>query len=371
MARIAVLLLVRQLGIGGAERDLSRVALRIDRDRFEPHVACLAAAGMRSEELKEAGVPVLELGVRSFHNWSLIEGARRMIRYIAEHRIQLLHTFDSPSSVFAAPFGRLSRARAIMTSQLGHRRYEPPHDRALRKLSDRLSDSIHINSEAMGADLLARGEAVGGKLFLSRNGVDTEVFRPNPHAPRPEAVADASLVVASVCAMRSEKDLKTLISAFAHAKLGDRGAKLLLVGSGPMTEEWRTHALSLGLERACHFEPSTPQVAPWLQAADIFVQTSLHESFSNSLLEAMACGCAVIATDVGGTKELVTDSESGLMIQPGDVEGLAAKLTLLADGKELRQSLAARAVHVANGEFTIENYVRRCSDQYLELLGVD
>ena len=368
MAKVPVLLLVRQPGIGGAERDMSRVALRINREHFEPHVACLVSGGMRAEELEAAGVPVVELGVRSFRDRTFVRGARKLMRYIRDHRIQVVHAFDSPPCVFAAPFARLAGVPAVITAQLGHRSYDPLIDRVLRTLSDRLSHAIHINSQAMGADLKNRGEAVNGKLFLCYNGVDTAVLRPNPGAEKPAPLQGAGLVIAAICAMRVEKDLGTLIRAFAQAKLHITGAKLALVGGGPMTPEWRALADELGVAAACHFEPSTADVAPWMQAADIFVQASQHESFSNSLLEAMACGCAVVATDVGGTREMVTDGDNGLLFAPRAVEDLAGKLARLAGDPELRKRLGEQAVATANAELTVEKYVQRCSDKYLELL---
>src|SRR5207302_3139718 len=93
----------------------------------------------------------------------------------------------------------------------------------------------------------------------------------------------------------------------------------------------------------CHFQPAAQDVAPWLRAMDIFVLPSLSESFSNSLMEAMACGCCPIASDTGGNPELVRDGEAGLLFPAGDIGALAAHLTPVLNDEEVGQRLAERA----------------------------
>ena len=94
-----LLLLVRELDLGGCERDLSKVALGLDRSRFDPHVGCFHPEGFRGEELRAAGVPVVQLPVRSFRSWSVLAGARRLAEYVARHGIRLVHSFDTPMNL--------------------------------------------------------------------------------------------------------------------------------------------------------------------------------------------------------------------------------------------------------------------------------
>src|SRR5580765_2731200 len=94
--RRPVLLMARELGLGGSERQLAEIALALDRDRFDPHVGCFTAVGFRAQELRDAGVPILELGVRSLVSGSAFSGAWRMGRYLRRHRIRLVHAFDVP-----------------------------------------------------------------------------------------------------------------------------------------------------------------------------------------------------------------------------------------------------------------------------------
>jgi glycosyltransferase involved in cell wall biosynthesis len=117
-----------------------------------------------------------------------------------------------------------------------------------------------------------------------------------------------------------------------------------------------------------HFAPAAKDVAPWLRSIDIFVLPSMSEALSNSLMEAMACGCCPIASDVGGNPELISDGESGLLFGKGDASGLAERLELVLSNAELRRRFAANAAQRMRTEFTRETAARRMGDVYREYL---
>src|SRR5205085_3395064 len=99
-AAVPILLMARELGLGGTERQLTEIARTIDREQFAPHVGCLHAEGLRGAELEAAGVPIARFAVRSLYRPSTIRAAREMGRYLKQHRIQLVHTYDVPMNLF-------------------------------------------------------------------------------------------------------------------------------------------------------------------------------------------------------------------------------------------------------------------------------
>ena len=117
--------MARELGLGGTERQLAEIALSLDRGQFEPHVGCFTDGGFRARELREAGVPILELGVRSLVSGSAWSGARRMGAYLARHGIGLVHAFDVPMDLFAVPVARAYRTPVVLSSQRAHRGLTP------------------------------------------------------------------------------------------------------------------------------------------------------------------------------------------------------------------------------------------------------
>src|SRR5947209_6172578 len=118
---IPVLLLVRKLDHGGCERDLSKIATGLDRSLFEPHVGCFRPEGLRVQELVDAQVPILHVPVTSFRSPGAIRGALLLKRYIQQHQIQVVHSFDVQMAMFSTPFARLSSARTVLTSQVSYR----------------------------------------------------------------------------------------------------------------------------------------------------------------------------------------------------------------------------------------------------------
>ncbi len=114
----------------------------------------------------------------------------------------------------------------------------------------------------------------------------------------------------------------------------------------------------------CAFIPATDEVAGWLRTIDIFVLPSLSEALSNSLMEAMACGCCVVASNVGGNPELTGASERGLLFEAGNVEDLTAVLKPLIQDRERRQQLAAAAGKFIRSGFSTGTSVTRMQEIY-------
>jgi len=147
------------------------------------------------------------------------------------------------------------------------------------------------------------------------------------------------------------------------------GTRLLIVGSGP--EEGSLHRLAaeLGIMDACCFQPSTTEVAAALRSIDIFVHPSLSESLPNSVMEAMACACCVIATRVGGCAELMKHGVQGLLCPPNDLESLVHQLESAIRQPELRQSLGTAAAQRIASEFSLAQATHRMQEIYDQHLG--
>src|SRR5579862_5207312 len=149
MPEIPILLMVRELGWGGSERQLTEMARSLDRSRFQVHVACFRAEGMRVRELEEAGVPILALPVRSLRGVSAVTGANMLLRYLRKHSIQLVHTFDSPTNLFGVPVARLAGTRVVLSSQRAYRELTPPVQRRLLRGTDSMVDGVVVNCQAL------------------------------------------------------------------------------------------------------------------------------------------------------------------------------------------------------------------------------
>jgi glycosyltransferase involved in cell wall biosynthesis len=363
-APIPVLLMVRELNLCGSERQMAEIAKALDRSRFDPRVGCFRPAGLRADDLRAAGVPIVHFPVPSLLS---IKGALRIAAYIRQRNIRLVHTFDTPANLYGVPAARLAGSAVVISSQRVDRSLWPAWQRHALRITDRLVDGIVVNCEFLRRHLRDDEKAPAGLIHLCYNGIDTAAFQP-AHRFRPEALRDAALVIGVVCGLRPEKGLDTLLDAFAAVRGLVPGMKLAIVGSGPCLASLQVQARALGILPNCVFEPATPHVADWLHAIDIFVLPSLSEALSNALMEAMACGCCVAASRVGGNPELVTHGETGMLFEPGDAQGLAQVLRLLVRDPDRRSQLAANATRLIQTRFSLEAAAQRMGAIYSTLL---
>lgn len=358
---VPILLTVRELNLGGIERDVTQIALKIDRSRFTPHVGSYTAQGMRFEELRQAGVPLLHLPVTSLKSPSALVAALKMRRYLRAHQIQLVHAYDS-SVVFVAPVARALRVPAVLSSTLGHRDLHDARTRREVRWTDKIVDAVVVNCEAMRRHMVDDECMPWERIELCYNGVNTMEFYPD--AARKPAAAGASLVIGAVCALRPEKAMDLLQEAFARVRSLKPGMKLVIVGSGSEQAKLEANSRHLGIQEDCLFVPATSSVAHFLRSFDIYVSCSRSEAFSNTILEAMACGRAVVGSRVGGTPELVGNDERGVLFEPGDAVGLAEKLAWLIENKARREELGTRAAEFARQKLSIEVAARRMAEIY-------
>jgi glycosyltransferase involved in cell wall biosynthesis len=335
-AKKRVLLMVQEFTQGGSERQCATAALGLQERGYEVHAAALRPGGMRSAELAAAGIPLPVFPLRSFASPDLLFSGLRFRRYLLRHRIEIVHTFDVPSNSFAVPWARLARVPRVIASQRAHRDLTPPSLRPFQRWSDRLAHSIVVNCRSVERELIHHHNVPASKIQLIYNGIDTSQFHPEGMRAQLPFPSD-TVVVGVICALRPEKDLPVLQSAFAQIAPQFPQAHLLFVGDGPQRKQLEANAIP----GRTHFAGSQSSTVPYYRAIDVFVLPSRSEALSNSLLEALACGCRVIASHTGGNPE-ITDN----LFPVGDAGALA---NLLA---EALQSNTPRAAALP-AQFTI------------------
>ena len=357
-----VVLMSQSLSAGGTERQLTEIARTLDRARFQPVVVCLED-GIRGDELRAAQVPVLVLPVRSFQSLEAVRQAWRLRRYLRQNKVQIAHAFDYPMACYGVPIAKWARVPVVLSSQRADRALNPALFQRLQRITDHLVDGVVVNCEAMRKHL-REDEGVPERLIeLCYNGVDTARFAPGFR----KLEAGAALVIGNVGQLRPEKGQDVLLRAFAH--LGNAAdLRLLLVGGGEMHAKLKAAARELGIADRLRMQPPVSAVTPWLRKIDIFVQPSLSEALSNSLMEAMACGCAVVASDAGGNPELVRREETGLLFPAGNAEALAAQLRRMIQDADLRTRLATAAAQEMRARFSLQASVRRMEELYVAFI---
>jgi glycosyltransferase involved in cell wall biosynthesis len=266
---------------------------------------------------------------------------------------------DAPSSLESMS-GQKRRARTRADLEALERLGRP----ALRLINRQLRLTrarLVVLSARMRASLNRCGLEGAGVLFIP-NGVDTAYFQPCP------ARRETSQTVVCVAKLRYQKGLDILLRAWCKVARQMPRAKLLIVGDGPLLAALQHLANSLGIAASVEFTGFCADVVPQLQRAQIAVLPSRWEGMSNALLEAMSCGLACIATRVSGSEDLLQEGSNGMLVEPEDVEGLAAALLRLLRQPELALRYGQLARRYVEEDYAFEQAMYRYRELYGTLL---
>src|ERR1051326_3572769 len=357
--------MVRRLNYGGCERDLAKIAMGLDRSEFTPYVGCFRPDGLRVDELKRAGIPIIAFPIESFRSLRSLRAVLDMRRYIRQYGIQLVHCFDVPTAMWGAPAARIW-GLPVIVSQLSYRTLISSGERTLLRFADRIAKKIVVNCRAMQRHMTEDEGAPVEKMYLCYNGVDTTIFHPGP-AVRPEPLMGASIVIGTIANLRQEKGIDLLLRAYAMLRTVVQDTKLFIVGDGPEMDNLQNLSRELGIAEDTLFMIGKPDISNEMRALDIFVLPSYSEAFSNALLEAMASGCAVVGSDIGGTPELIENGRNGLLFETGSREDLMAKLRMVVENSELRVQFQKASAARAREEFSLVKNLAGFRHLYLSL----
>jgi glycosyltransferase involved in cell wall biosynthesis len=371
--RLHVVLAVNDLRVGGAERQLVELARGLDKARYRVTVVTLYPGQPLEREV--VGVPGVELvSLRRRHRFDP-SPVWRMARLLRQLRAHIVQPFLTPATFFALTGALLAGTPVrVATERCGLRLRPGLGSHIYRFLEDRLTrwaQAVVANSEAGRRYVLSRG-IPAAKVRVVYNGVDPRRACCSPAealAVRRSLGADETTpVVGMVASLTPAKDYPTFLRAAASVSRELPSARFLIVGDGPLRAELEAMALRLGLGGRVVFTGLQLRVAPFIAAMDVAVLSSRdHEGCSNFLLEAMALGRPIVATEVGGNPELFRDGQPGLLVPPRSPGALAGAVLSLLDDDELRGRCAADAQAICRRRFSLEAMVAAYDALYREL----
>ncbi len=327
-----VLFIGPNLAAGGAERQLSILAPRLRELGFDARVLALDAGGPFLEPLRRRGVPVEVVGMR--HQADLGRLARcPLVRSFAPDVV----LSRSVSGVCVGhAVARWRRARHVCNDHLQVGMALPPRREALMRLvASRLDMVIGVAPEQ--AAIWRRRGCPADRFVVVANGVDApEVAADRDELRRELGVAPSAVLALLVANLRPEKRVPDFVQAVRRARRTQPALVGLIVGDG---------VERAAVERSIDGDPGVRllgqrgDVASLMKASDLFALTSMYEAAPMSILEAMASGLPVLATNVGGVPDLVLHHATGLLVAPSDPAALAEQLCVLAADPVLRQTL--------------------------------
>jgi glycosyltransferase involved in cell wall biosynthesis len=345
-----LLYIVGQLGSGGLERQLCYILENIDRERYRPELVVWNFRGDDTyvPHIRKLGIPLHQIPCGMRRTAKLI-AFRRMLPGI---RPELIHSYTFHTN-FAAWWGALgTNIIPIGSTQSDFAREKKQSGMLLGRLSARWPRQQICNS-SLAANLASRCRSpfAPGRFWVVRNGVDLGTFRP---APLPATNEARIIAVGSLLAV---KRWDRLLSAAAILKKRHLDFFIQIAGDGPLRAALECQARQLGVADRVQFLGHSDNIPALLANATFLVHTSETEGCPNVIIEAMACGRAIVATDAGDIPSLIENERSGFVVRRGDDEALANRMERLISDPDLCRLMGQMSRARAEREFSLDRLI--------------
>ncbi len=376
--KAAVLQLIDSFNQGGSERQaLQLTRLLVQSGKFKIHLASLSPEGsLRStiEDLDLGDIPSFPLN--SFYDANAVKQLTRFVQWLKAARINVLHTHDFYTNVFGMSAGALARLPVRVASMRETAGMRTSTQKRVQRVAYSLAHHVVANSQAVRQVLIADG-VPAEKVSVIYNGLDLKRLAPQTFS-RAETLGLLGLdsetdpprrFISIVANMRHEvKDHRMFLRAARRVVEVVPDAAFLLAGEGELTDSLRELAAELGIHERTYFLGRCERVAELLSVSEICVLSSKAEGFSNSILEYMAAGRPVVATNVGGAAELIREGETGYLVPAGDDEMMAARLIDLLRDPNRSRMMGEAGKRIVEEQFSCEAQLSRTEDLYERLL---
>jgi glycosyltransferase involved in cell wall biosynthesis len=366
MKQLRVCHLITELGPAGAERCVYELARRLDRGRFDVQVAALRG-GAVADWLAEAHVPVTVLGLRGRWDAGKLPALVELLR----GRVDLLHTH-----LFHADLvGRLAAAWAgvphlVHTVHTAEGRFRPWQFAAARLLAGACDRIVCVSQSTRDFHAQRSGLPLG-RYTVIPNGIDAEAFAHDEQARRrlrqQWGLSGEQVLLAYVGRLDYEKGTNVLLSAASHLAARGSPIHLVIAGEGPQRQQVENFIAHGEGGQLCRYLGHVQDVRAVLSAADALVMPSRWEGFGLAAAEAMACGLAVIASDVPGLRELVTDGQTGLLVEPDDAVALAEAIEHLSADAAARETMGQTGRRRVVQDYPLTAMIEAHERLYLEV----
>ena len=359
--RPGVFLMTDSFNTGGSERQFVTLAGALDPASFRVEVGCIQKKGGFLPGFEHATQFKLSGNAYGLASWRT---RFHLGQHLRRKQIAIAHAFDFYTNIVLIPAARLAGIPILIGSQRQIGDLLSPMKQQSQLAAFHFCDRIICNSHAAADRLIEQGVS-RRRVVVIGNGLPAAAFvQISPALAR----QPGTLRVGMIARMNTgAKNHKLFLQAAARVVAHIPSVQFVLVGDGPLRDELEREAERLGIASQALFLGDRRDVSALLASLDVSVLPSDSESLSNSIIESMAAGVPVVASNVGGNPELLGDGR-GLLFGVGNEQSLADALVKLLLDPGLRASLGDRARKFVGENFTIENMRRRHEDLYAELL---
>jgi glycosyltransferase involved in cell wall biosynthesis len=373
LTRGSILFVIDGLGMGGAEKLLGQTAPALREEGFDVRVCALQVrqGNPAASDLDRQHIPVDLVPLNRLRD---VRGVAQLIRYFSGKRVDVLHAQLEAANILGPLFARCRGVPAFTTLHT----IETPKGRArsrsvlLNQVLKSCCSRILCVSEHVRQHYLARLRFPPDRLTTLYNGIDLAPFataRDLRFKTRALlGIPAGTPVLTTVAVLRPPKGIEFMIEAMPHVLARRPETRYLIVGDGEHETALKALATRLGLDGRVIFAGRRSDIPAVMGASDIFVLPSVNEALPTVLVEAMAAGLPIAATDIGGIPEMVEPGVNGILLPPRDPAKLAHACCRLLDDPGWAARLGSRGRQIAGERFGIKAHIRSLGALYDEAI---
>jgi glycosyltransferase involved in cell wall biosynthesis len=381
--RIRIMKTVTNFSCGGTEGQVHNFIKVLNRQRFDLQFACLKKYGLFLEEVEKMNIPIQEFPIRSFFHPKTWCQLWKMASFMRSQHIQISHSYNFYSNLIAVCAARLAGVPVVIASIRDRGVYLTPMQKKVQKWVCDLADRILVNADSIRLWLIDQG-VPEGKIILIKNGIDLSLYE---HASEVTnirlelGIPLESRLVIMLARLNPQKGIDDFLQAAKIIRERHPDVHFLVVGDklhfkdGEVVSDVDYHEYlrqiteSLGISNYTWFTGLRTDVPSMLAQSTVSVLPSHSEGLSNSLIESMAAGLPLVATDVGGNPELVIQGVNGLLVPIRNPEALAEAINTILDDPNLAAEFGVASRRLCQEQFSMVKMASATEQIYISELG--
>jgi len=370
--KINIAHLVLDMGVGGIQNGIVNLVNGLEQENYYHLICSLTNEKSLESRIKTSNYSLVTFDKKSGNDFTI---PFKLMHKFKKHKISLLHLRGWPTLVEGIIGAKLAKVKKILYGFHGKSYSELTRHSKRRLIAEKLSmkyvDGIITLAAPMRDDLCGHLGIDPIKIKVINNGVNIKQFNQETNRQKMRSelnISDDSFVIGSVGRIDPVKDFSTLIKAFALFAKINANSNLVIVGDGPDLNKLKEMVSKTGVPEKIIFAGYQNKIHRFLKIMDVYAQTSLYEGFSNTIIEAMAVGLPVIATEVGGNSVILTEGENGFLVECKHADLIFDRLTRLKNDPFLFQTISKNNSELVEKTFSLDKMLGEYDQYYKNIV---
>lgn len=366
--KISVMNIISSLSVGGREKVVIDMLNGLNDDIFTLSLCCLKKAGPILDYLKNSNMELFFLNKKDGIDFGIIF---KLTKILMMQKPDIVHTHNPGAFIYGSIAAKLANIPVIVNTEHGYGNVISLKKKMVEYYLIKHTSKTIAVSDDLKKKISDGSEWCQDKIITIHNGIDCEKFKSYKEIRKIREsfnFKENDIIVGNVARLSEVKDHRTLIDAFSIVCSKFNNSKLVIVGDGELRKELENKASCNELKGRVYFLGERKDINDILSMLDIFVLSSISEGISISLLEAMASGKAIIATNVGGNPEVVIDGKTGILVPSSNPILMANAIERLISDRNFSLQICEAAKKHVNEKFSIKVMVKHIENLYENLL---